>query len=202
MVHVDRCHTPSPASVPHPRRAGTLLEAVAPPVDVEHVAGTGNVGMEVGGVDRRHVPVEQAVVVEITHGAAHAVGVQAGAGLLRQVGEGAVAIVAEVAAGTVVGGDQQLGETVAVHVDKPRTEPEAGRVIDARRSGHVEECAVPLIAEQQARGGDAAEDGDEQIQIAIEIVVAEDGPQSEHGALIAGIDAGKHVDPGRARQPR
>ena len=180
VVQVHRHGAPAPAAVVHPRGLRQLAEAVLSLVDVQHVAVVLAHRAAVG-VDRGEVPVEQAVVVEVADRAAHAVGRAVGArgpGLVDERAGAVVAAgaaVAQVAAGAEVGRDQQLRVAVAVHVHERRREGPDREVGGNGRGGVGEahrlaaEVAVEPVALRLGVGGD------EQVQVAVAVVVAEGG---------------------------
>ena len=106
VIEIDGDGSPPPAAVVGPGGAGVLDIDVIAPGHVEHVADVDVVGFGIVLVDRRHVPVEQAVVVEVGDGLPHPRLVEAGPGGAGHVGERSVGVVYEVPAGDEVRGDE------------------------------------------------------------------------------------------------
>ena len=156
-------------------------------------------------VDGGDVPVQGTVAVEVAGGGAHAVLVQPGAGGRGPLRERAVAAVDVVAAHAEVGGQQQLRVAVAVRVREDRREsahPPGGQ---ARRTGHVGEArhAVndAVVAEQGVAGHLARPGGHEQVQVAVQVVVAEGTAHARLDAGRGGRDAGRAADLREADHP-
>ena len=174
VIEVHRNGPPSPAPVVHPGGDGALDEQVIALAHVQHVAGVVR-GRRLA-VNRRDVPVEPPVVVEVSDGLTHAVVVEPGPRAPRLVGEGAVTIVHEVPAGLEVGRDQQLRVAVAVHVDEGRLKaPDVVDRIAERGHGHVVKGPVAVIPIEPVALVVAPPGGDEEVEIAVEVVVAESG---------------------------
>ena len=177
MVEVSGDRPPAPAAVVDAGGHRRFAEAVLPRGQVELVAVAQRLGAG-ARVHRGQVPVEAAVAVEVAEGAAHAHGAGAGAGGRGQVAEEAPAFVAEVARGAVVAGDQQLRVAVAVHVHEGGREPPHLQHAllqrrPERRRGEVDEA--PAFVAEQAVAGVILVAGHEQIQVAVQVVIAERG---------------------------
>ena len=173
MVQVDRLHAPAPTAGAHLRGARRLPEAVAADVQVERVAGPRRA---VDRPARRYagdVPVRAAVAVQVGHGAAHAVRLASGAGGEGEVGEGAVALVAVVAARTEVAGHDQLRVAVAVQVDELRGKGDHPIVGNAGAGAHFREAAVAVVAEQHVAADAGRPIAREQVEVAVQVVVPE-----------------------------
>ena len=197
-VHGDRA--PAPVAVVDAGQDRTLEVGVVVQVDVEHVAGI--VRRRRGAVDRGDVPVEQPVVVEVADGLPHAVVVEPGSGEHRQVGEGSVSVVHQVAACLEVGRDQQLRVPVAVHVDERRLKaPDAVHRRAQRRRGDIGERAVAVVPVEPGAvitlgvGLVAAPPRRHaQVEVAVEVVVA------ERGAVAGGVVGGNRAREVHARR--
>ncbi len=139
---------------------------------VQHVADV-VAGLGVVLVDRGHVPVEEAVVVEVGHRLPHPVVIDAGAGDDREVGERAVGVVDEVAAGLEVGRDEQLriAVTVGIHEGGLEAPDEVGgHTHDVR---DVLERSVSVVVIETCAFVIGPPRGHAQVEQPVDVVVAE-----------------------------
>ena len=167
----------------------------------------------VGEVADQQVRPAGAVVVGgvHAHGAArHAVFAERHAGRHAFFGERAVAVVAVQLVGLRIVGDEQIRPAVAVVIEHRDAQRLAGGIADAGLLGHILELAVAQIviqlrrralvgfrravrlgraverAPQIALGGPLHVVGDEQVQLAVAVVIEPGGAGAEVGVVDAG----------------
>ena len=186
VVEIGEGAAPSPPPVAHPGPLGDVLEHPVAGIPVEpvpaRVPGVRS-GVAVRIPDARYEPVEVSVVVVVPDRTAHAVLVGDHAAV-RDVAERAVAVVEKDPARAEVARDEEIRPAVVVDVGEIRREAQVAdptrngvRGGDARRDADVAERAVAVVVPQLLRRR-RAEDvvapvGEEQIEKAVPVVVAE-----------------------------
>ena len=215
VVEVDEATAPTPAAVGHASRIGDVHECAAI-VAVQAIADSRQVGGHVGpdGQDAADEPVQVSVAVIVADGAAHAVAVDDDR-MVGDVAESAVAVVEEYLGEVEVAHHQEVRVLIVVdprergregRIESPLADERVGieddRGRDARRladAGEANSPALAVVAPQRLRVADAAYEvagrapmAERQVQVAVEVVIAEGG---RHGVL------GPHAVQARARRP-